>query len=168
MFVDCSHDYKYLKPAEGAPGDSLPNNEVFDKALAVLRAKRGVQGMFGRPSMRAIVIALIAMAWIIEISSVGTLSAYAQTDEATSLSRQIETLNNEGRYSEAIPIAQRVLAILEKALGPEHPDVATSLSNLAVIYDKQGRYADAEPLHKRALAIKEKALGPNHPDVALS
>ena len=61
---------------------------------------------------------------------------------------------------------KRALAISEKALGPEHPDVATSLNNLALLYQAQGRYAEAEPLHKRALAISEKALGPEHPDVA--
>ncbi len=54
---------------------------------------------------------------------------------------------------------------MEKALGPEHPDVATSLNNLAELYNAQGRYAEAEPLYKRALAIWEKVLGPEHPNV---
>ena len=61
---------------------------------------------------------------------------------------------------------QARLAIREKALGPDHPDVAQSLNNLAELYQAQGRYAEAEPLYKRALAIREKALGPDHPDVA--
>jgi hypothetical protein len=43
-----------------------------------------------------------------------------------------------------IPIAQRILAIREKALGRDHPDVATALNNLAQLYLSQGRYADAE------------------------
>ncbi len=38
-------------------------------------------------------------------------------------------------------LLSRALAIREKALGPEHPDVATSLNNLALLYDDQGRYA---------------------------
>ena len=63
---------------------------------------------------------------------------------------------------------KRSLAIREKALGPDHPDVAGSLNNLAVLYHDQGRYAEAEPLYKRSLAIEEKALGPDHPDVATS
>ena len=57
---------------------------------------------------------------------------------------------------------------MEKALGPDHPDVANSLNNLAVLYRDLGRYEAAEPLFKRALAIDEKALGPDHPDVAVS
>ena len=71
----------------------------------------------------------------------------------------------QGRYADAEPLYKRTLSILEKALGPDHPDVATALSNLAELYQDQGRYADAEPLFKRSLSIHEKALGPDHPDV---
>ena len=74
----------------------------------------------------------------------------------------------QGKYTEAEPLYQRALAIDEKALGPEHPDVATDLNNLALLYQGQGKYTEAEPLHKRALAIWEKALGPEHPHVGQS
>jgi tetratricopeptide (TPR) repeat protein len=74
--------------------------------------------------------------------------------------------NSQGRYAEAEPLSKRSLTIIEKALGPDHPDVATSLNNLAELYRDQGRYAEAEPLFKRSLAIREKAPGPDHPDVA--
>ena len=74
----------------------------------------------------------------------------------------------QGRYAEAEPLYKRALAIREKALGPDHPDVGTSLNNLAGLYRAQGRYAEAEPLYKRGLAITEKALGPDHPDVGTS
>ena len=60
------------------------------------------------------------------------------------------------------------MAIREKTLGPDHPDVAQSLNNLALLYDTQGQYTQAEPLYKRALAIVERALGPDHPHVATS
>ena len=65
------------------------------------------------------------------------------------------------------PFYQRSLAILQKALGPDHLDVATSLINLAKLYETQGRHAEAEPLYQRSLAIREKVLGPDHPDVGL-
>jgi CHAT domain-containing protein/tetratricopeptide (TPR) repeat protein len=60
------------------------------------------------------------------------------------------------------------LAVYERALGPDHPDVAVALNNLALLYDAQGRHAETEPLYKRALVIKEKALGTDHPKVALA
>jgi tetratricopeptide (TPR) repeat protein len=71
-------------------------------------------------------------------------------------------------YAEAELLCERALAIREKTLGPDHPDVAHSLNNLADLYRKQGKYAEAEPLYNRALAIREKTLGLDHPDVASS
>ena len=95
-------------------------------------------------------------------------AAPAQVDEVAALRQQIAQLYSQGRYSDAIPLAQRLLGIRETALGPNHPDVAESVNNLATLYEDQGRYADAEALYERALGIREKALGPNHPDVAIS
>ena len=68
------------------------------------------------------------------------------------------------------PLYQRVLAIREKALGPEHSDVATSLNNLIWRHFSynQGQYAKATPLYQRVLAIWEKALDLEHPNVATS
>jgi len=43
----------------------------------------------------------------------------------------------------------RVLAILEKALGPDHPDVATSLHNLAALSQDTRREEDAKRLEQR-------------------
>lgn len=63
---------------------------------------------------------------------------------------------------------KQALAIREKALGSDHPDIAVSLSNLGVLYTNQGKYRDAEPLYQRALAIRQKALGTRHPDTAHS
>ncbi len=76
-------------------------------------------------------------------------------------------INFQFLSSPAELLFKRALAIREKALGPEHPDVATSLNSLAGLYRTQAKYTLAEPLLKRALAILEKALGPKHPDVAL-
>lgn len=79
-----------------------------------------------------------------------------------------EAWYSAGKYSEAEPLLQRSLAIREKALGEEHPDVATSLNNLAVLYKVQDKYIEAEPLYQRSLAILEKALGEDRPDFAVS
>jgi CHAT domain-containing protein/Flp pilus assembly protein TadD len=91
-----------------------------------------------------------------------------QTDEAIELNKKVIELYNAGRYADALPVAQQVLAIREKALGRDHPDVATSLNDLAGLYDDAGRSAEAEPLYQRSLAIREKVLGRNHPDIATS
>jgi CHAT domain-containing protein len=92
----------------------------------------------------------------------------AQSSATDELNKRVIELYRAGKFAEAIPLAQQALAIDEKALGPDHPDVATGLNNLAELYRNQGRYVEAETLLKRALAIYEKALGPDHPDVAQS
>jgi len=72
----------------------------------------------------------------------------------------------QGKYSKAESLYKRALAIDEKSLGKDHPDVARDLNNLALLYYAEGRYAEAAPLFKRALMIMEKAFGPDHPQVA--
>jgi len=62
------------------------------------------------------------------------LSQQQDLQEAEALHWQATQLYNQGRYAQAIPLAERVLAIFEKALSPEHPHGATSLSSLAELY----------------------------------
>ena len=88
--------------------------------------------------------------------------------EAEQLNQQVVELYQQGRYGEAVPLAQRVLELRESSLGENHPDVATSLNNLALLYKTQGNYVAAEPLYQRSLNIYETALGENHPNVATS
>ena len=84
------------------------------------------------------------------------------------LSGQVRKLYAEGKYDEAVVVAQEFLRIAETAFGPEHAHTATALNNLAQLYQAQGKYAEAEQLFQRSLAIREKVLGPEHADVAVS
>ncbi|MFM7327028.1 MAG: tetratricopeptide repeat protein, partial [Nodosilinea sp.] len=100
--------------------------------------------------------------------TIGQATTETRLEQANQLNQQVIELYQAGRYSEAVPLAERALAIREQALGPDHPDTATSLNNLALLYESMGRYEEAEPLYQRALAIYEKALGPDHPLTASS
>ena len=74
-----------------------------------------------------------------------------------------------GQLSEALPPVERALALREKALGPEHPEVALNLMALARLYSSvESKIAESEPLYLRALAIQEKTLGPDHSDTAIN
>uniref|UniRef100_UPI0035D42D43 CHAT domain-containing tetratricopeptide repeat protein n=2 Tax=Microcystis aeruginosa TaxID=1126 RepID=UPI0035D42D43 len=88
--------------------------------------------------------------------------------EAERLTQQVIQLYQQGKYNEAIPLAEQALAIRKQQLGDNHPDTAASLNNLAGLYLSQGRYSEAEPLLKQALAISKQQLGDNHPDTAAS
>ena len=57
---------------------------------------------------------------------------------------------------EAEPLYQRALAIREKALGPEHPEVATVLENYAPLLRKIGKDAEVAELEARASTIRAK------------
>jgi hypothetical protein len=72
-------------------------------------------------------------------------------------SRKEKRLNNsQGRSAEAEPLLTQVLAIREKVLGPEHPDVDTILEKYAVLLRRMGRAVDASPMETRARAIRSK------------
>ena len=88
-----------------------------------------------------------------------------KSSEITLLNRQIARLKAAGKHAEALPLAEKALALAEKK-GPDSPDVAKALDTLAELYEAENKYAEAEPLLKRALAIREKA--PGQPDVAAS
>jgi len=88
--------------------------------------------------------------------------------EAKARSSKIYSLHVEGRYDEAIAIAEDLLAGQEKTLGKNHLDVAWSLIDLGYLYRAMGRYGEAETLFRRSLAIYEMRLGKDHRDVARS
>ena len=73
------------------------------------------------------------------------------------------TLNNlaflyqaQGKYAEAEPLYKRSLAIWERTLGPEHPNVAQSLENYAALLRETNREAEAARMEARAKTIRAK------------
>ncbi len=95
------------------------------------------------------------------------LPSHAQ-DDVEALNRALMEHYQQGRYDEAAATGERLLAVMEEALGPEHLELAPMLNNLATLYSLQGLYERAGPLYARALAIREAALPPDHPDLANS
>jgi hypothetical protein len=82
--------------------------------------------------------------------------------------RQGAALLARGRYREAQPLLEKVLAIHRKVLGEEHPDTAQSINNVASTLNSQGKYAAAAEGHRKALAIRRKVLGDENPHTATS
>jgi Tetratricopeptide repeat/CHAT domain len=109
--------------------------------------------------------AVVVIALLMLTASNSPRQARAQgVDELASLGAKVSQLYSQGRYAEAEPLRKRALAIYEKALGPNHPDVAITLNNLAWLYKTQGRYAEAEPLDDSkptAVADVQALLQPN-------
>lgn len=69
----------------------------------------------------------------------------------------------ENRFDEAREMFAESVQTVERANGPDHPEMVNSLNNLAVTYSELRRYADAEATFQRALAICEHRFAPDHP-----
>ncbi|BCX11735.1 MAG: hypothetical protein KatS3mg067_0673 [Thermosynechococcus sp.] len=82
------------------------------------------------------------------------------------LDEQIYQLRKQGDVQAAIPLAERLVTLVENTLGPNHTRLAASLNELAKLHVDQGNYAAALPLYQRALAIYERAGGSDQPEVA--
>ena len=74
----------------------------------------------------------------------------------------------EGLRTEALRAHQQALALKEKMLGSDHPDVGISESNLAIVLLELGRNAEALTHNDRATRLLMAGLGADHPDLAFS
>jgi tetratricopeptide (TPR) repeat protein len=83
-----------------------------------------------------------------------------------SLSTLSLALRLSGKPDEALPVAQRLVAVRTKQYGPEDPATAIALHNNAEILIAQDRFAEAGQLQMRALAVFEKKLGAKHVNTA--
>jgi tetratricopeptide (TPR) repeat protein len=71
-----------------------------------------------------------------------------------------------GEWEESLRMQQEALALKERALGPDHPDVGISEGNLSVVLTALGRNQEALEHVDRSIEILENGLGAGHPDLA--
>jgi len=82
--------------------------------------------------------------------------------------RQLARLQiHRGQHREAIDALDRVLAISERALGPDHPTTAEARFFKAVALYEVGQYDEAESSFAGSAAAIEKQLGPEHPRLVM-
>jgi tetratricopeptide (TPR) repeat protein len=85
---------------------------------------------------------------------------------ASAARREAQELEDRGRYAQAQPLREQVLAVCRRLLGEENSDSATCYNNLAMNLQAQGKYAEAEQGLRKALELGRKVLGEHHPHVA--
>lgn len=85
--------------------------------------------------------------------------------EAQQLNNQVLELYKQGKYDKALPLAERVLSLREKALGADHLLIASSLLNLAEIYVAKGKKKEAIANYQRLITIYEKNFGTDDPEI---
>ena len=114
------------------------------------------------PRLQKSPVVLLALGlWILVCEA-----SLAEEDDPGALSQRVNQLIEQGKYQEAIPIAERAVEVAKHTLGPDHPETADALNDLGFIFQKIGNYAKAEPLYQEALRIRQKVLGSEHPDTA--
>jgi tetratricopeptide (TPR) repeat protein len=90
----------------------------------------------------------------------------AAAELATCLNHLGLRLAAHGEQAEAESIHRRALAMREKTLPADDPNIASSLCNLACVLGARGGYAEAESLVRRALTIDERTQPASLPDIA--
>ena len=73
----------------------------------------------------------------------------------------------QGRLPEALKAGESALALKQKVLPADHPDIGLSMGNLANWLGLLGRNQEALAYGDRSVAILEKGFGVNHPEVAI-
>ena len=112
-------------------------------------------------------------AWLVKflttvlVSTFLSLSALAEDkSELEALELRVAELVKAERLAEALPAAEKAVALAERLHGVQAAEVAGALLRLGEVLSGLNRYADAELHERRALAIREKTLGPDHQDIA--
>ena len=94
-------------------------------------------------------------------AAIGSMALRAQgEDDLTALHAQVSQLHGQGKYAEAVPLAERYVALARQKHGEEHMEFAGANAWLAFVYQAQGRYAEAEPLYKRAWPSTRRRWAP--------
>jgi eukaryotic-like serine/threonine-protein kinase len=76
-----------------------------------------------------------------------------------------EVLRAQGQHEPARQHLEQALAIRERRLGAEHPDLAEPLEGLAALLSRDGKLLEAADRYQRAVHIRIATLGPNHPSI---
>ena len=59
-------------------------------------------------------------------------ASLAEDDDPNALNKQVNQLIEQGKYQEAIPIAERAVEVAKRTRGPDDPKTTEALNNLAL------------------------------------
>ncbi|CAF0957099.1 unnamed protein product [Adineta steineri] len=76
--------------------------------------------------------------------------------------------DSQGEYPEAFTYYEKSLAIYEKTLPSNHPDLGASYNNIGLVYYNMGDYPKALSYHEKALTIQQQSLPSNHATLGAS
>ncbi len=77
---------------------------------------------------------------------------------AASLTNLGVLYNYRGQSSKAEPLFERAIAIKQKALGADNPEVVATVGKMCHFYIKSGNFGKADPISNKILAYSDKIL----------
>ena len=77
----------------------------------------------------------IAAFSVLFIAVISCISAVAQEAHWKDLNDQVEALYQQGKYAEALPIAQEAVRVAQSTFGPEDPNVAAASASRSLVHE---------------------------------
>jgi CHAT domain-containing protein/tetratricopeptide (TPR) repeat protein len=90
----------------------------------------------------------------------------AQSDALKALRARATELYEQGRYTEAVPLAEQYAESIKAQSGEDSGDYASALSDLGLVLTDVERYTEAEGIIRRAISLLEDNFGPDDRQVA--
>lgn len=120
-------------------------------------------------SVRCLAVSLIVLLCAaVSVFAEEKLAQGGKRPSLEQLTAQYTQLFKDGKYAEALALAQSAVAEAEKRYGAENPAVAQALNDLGVLYSRVDRQAEAALAHQQALAIRRRAFQADGAEVAQS
>ncbi len=88
-----------------------------------------------------------------------TADQQAKVNDAVRLNTQMMQLAGAGKYSEAIPLAEKVVAIQKQVYGLKNINTAVALNSLGFVLQEKGDFEAAKSYFEQALTIREEVSG---------
>lgn len=110
-----------------------------------------------------------ALAFAVVVAALDCGTAKAQSTQGPSyeeLAVRVAILSRDGRFVEALKVAEEFAAIAKQRDGEQTVVYASAIAWVGHLYQRQGRLKESEPLMERSLAIFQQILPPGHANVA--
>lgn len=111
----------------------------------------------------AVIFALIGI-----VAQLPYASPAGAQESVGGLEKKLNQLMSAGRYSMALPVAKRIVVLVERRGGRNGTFYGAALNNLGNVYFNLGKYREAERHYRQSVEIKTKALGGDHHETATS
>jgi tetratricopeptide (TPR) repeat protein/predicted Ser/Thr protein kinase len=153
-------------------GDGVAR-ETFEWAFAAAEAA-------GNDSLAAIAAATVALElgdsladthaaerWLAIANGVRAREGTDERADAEILESELSLLSAEGHPDRTLPLRDRLITLLERIYGANHPRIATAISNRAGDLDASGRPDLAAAEHQKAITMLEHLFGANVPFLSI-